>query len=130
MMCLATIVKVTGDHFVSVLPLALPKAMDGLATSIKRASEDAHLHNAVYSFLGALLSHVPWMIAGTDLALILRISFESAHADMGADATRCRIGTLRLLPRKLEAKDCLAALDRTWTDAMTEGPLVGSNGGL
>ena len=124
MLCLATMVEVSSDSFISILPLALPKAMDNLATSVKRVTHDGALHNAAYSFFSALVLHVPWMVTGADLDLAMKLSFESANAAMGEECDRTRIEALRLLARKVEAKDCLAALDRSWTVAMTEGPLV------
>ena len=123
-LCLATMVEVSSDGFISILPLALPTAMNSLATSLGEDTEDGALHNAVYSFLGALILHVPWMITGADLDFVLKRSFESANAEMGEECDRSRIEALRLVPKNLEAKECLAALDRTWTVAMTEGPLV------
>ena len=129
LLCLATMVEVTGHSFISILPLALPKAVDSLATSTRKDTEDGALHNAVYSFLGALILYVPWMITSADLALILKLSFASANAEINEECDQSRIGVLRLVPRKVEAKDCLAALDKTWTDAMTEGPVVSLESG-
>ena len=123
-LCLATMVEVLSDGFIPILPLALPKAMDNLATSIVRDTEDRDLHNATYSFLGALFLYVPWMITGVDLDFVLKLSFESAIAEMGDECDQNRIEALRLVPKKVETKDCLAALDRSWTIAMTKGPLV------
>ena len=124
MLCLATMVEVSGHSFVSILPLAVPKAIENLATSIGEATRNSALHNAVYSFLGALILYAPWMVSGDDLACILKLSFESANVELGEDSDQSRIGALRLVPKKVEAKDCFAALVRTWTDAMTEGALV------
>ncbi len=124
MLCLATTVEVISHSFISILPLALPKAVESLATSLVEDTEDGTLHNAVYSFLGALILYAPWMITGPDLVLILKLSFESANADMGEECDQSRLEALRLLPIKVEAKDCLVALDRTWTDAMIKGPPV------
>lgn len=124
MLCLATMVEVTSDEFVPILPLALPKAMDSLATSLGEDTEDGALHNAVYSFLGALILYLPWMVTGADLDNVLKLSFESANAEMGKECDQSRIETLRLMPKKVAAKECLAALDRTWTVAMTDGPLA------
>ena len=130
MLCLATMVEVSSHSFISILPLALPKAVDSLATSIREDTEGGALHDAVYSFLGALILYVPWMVTGADLASILKLSFGSANAEMGEECDQSRIKALRLIPMKVEAKDCLAALDRTWMEAMTEGPLVSPmNGG-
>ena len=127
MFCLATMVEVSGHSFISILTLALPKAMDSLATSIGEDTEDSALHNAVYSFLGALILHVPWMVTGADLAILLKLSFRSANAKMGEDCDRGRVEALRLLPRKVDVKECFGTLIRTWADATTEGPLVSIN---
>lgn len=124
MLCLATMVEVSSDGFISILPLALPKAMDSLAISIGEDTEDGALHNAVYSFLGALILYVPWTVTGADLDFVLKLSFESANAEMGEDCDQSRIKALRLMPKKVEVKEGLAALDRTWAIAVTEGPLA------
>ena len=124
MLCLATMVEVSGHRFVSILPLAVPKAMENLATSIEEATRNSALHNAVYSFLGALFLHAPWMVSGVNLACILKLSFKSANAELGEDCDQSRIGALRLVSTRVDAKDCFAALVRTWTDAMTGGTLV------
>ena len=130
MLCLATMVEVLSDGFISILPLALPKAMDSLTTSFRIDAEDDALHNAVYSFLGALILYVPWMIEGADLESVLKLSFESANAEMGEECDQSRRDALRLVPKKVEAKECLAALDKTWAVAMSGGPLVSRKGGL
>ena len=130
LLCLATMVQVSSHSFISILPLALPKAIESLATSIGENPGNGALHNAVYSFLGALILYVPWMVSGADLASILKLSFESANAATSEDCDQSRIRVLRLLPKKLEAKDCFTALVTTWRDAMTEGPLVSLKTGL
>lgn len=124
LLCLATMVEVSGHGFVSILPLAVPKAIEDLAISIGEATGNSALHNAVYSFFGALILYAPSMVSGADLACILKLSFRSANAELGEDCDQSRIGALRLVSERVEAKDCFAALVRTWTDAMTEGPLV------
>ena len=129
-LCLATMVEVLSDSFVPIFPLALPKAMDSLATSIGEATEDGALHNAVYSFLGALILFVPWMITSDVLDSVLKLSFESANAGIGDGCQQSRIEALRLVPKKIEVKKCLTALDSSWTVAVTEGPLVGPKNSL
>ena len=123
-LCLATMLEVSSDGFISILPLALPKVMDSLAASIREDTGSGALHNAVYSFLCAIILYVPWMLTGADLDSVLRLSFESANAEMGVECDRSRVEALRLVPRMVEAKDCLGTLGRTWSIAMTEGPLV------
>lgn len=130
LLCLATMIEVLSDRFISMLPLALPKVMDSLATSLGEDTEDGAVHNAVYSFLSTLIIYVPWMITSPDLELILRLSFESAKAEMGVECNQSRRQTLRLVSKKVEARECLAALDKTWSVAISGGPLVSPKGGL
>lgn len=130
MLCLATMVEMSSHSFISILPLALPKAVDSLATSIREDTEDGALHNAVYSLIGALMLYVPWMVTGADLVSLLKLSFKSANAEMGDGCNQSRVGAIRLLARRIEAKDCFAALSTTWMDAMAEGLMVSPKMGL
>lgn len=124
LICLATMVEVTGDAFISIVPNAFTKVMDNLASSIQEDTDDTKLHNAVYTFLSALFLYLPWVSTGADLDRLLKISYQSANAEMGVECSQRRIEALQLVPRKVEAKECFAALKRTWPDAMSEGPLV------
>lgn len=123
-LCLATMVEVSGDVFIPIIPHALEKGIESLEASIRADTEDASLHNAVYSFVVALIIYLPWMIAGPDLDRLLSVSHESANAEMGDECDEMRVDALRLIPKQVEAQECFSALDRTWTSAMTEGPLV------
>lgn len=124
LLCLASAIEVVGEAIIPVIPQALPKSIDHLKLSMREDEEDARLHNAVYSFMGALLLYVPWIITGTYLDQLLQSSYESANADMGEDCDQSRIEALRLIAKQADAKECFAALERTWTSAMTEGPQV------
>ena len=124
LLCLTTMIEAAGDVFVSIIPKSFPLAIRSLLISIGEDTEDKTLHNAVYSYLGALMMYLPWAIAGADLDRLLSVSHESANADMGAVCDQRRTETLELVPNQIELKDCLAALDRTWPNAMREGPLV------
>jgi len=126
LLCLATMVEVLGENFISIAPNASSKAVDNLALSMQGDSYDASLHNAVYTFLSALLLYVPWVIAGADLERVLRMSYKSADAAMGAKCDQSRTGAMQLVPKQVEAKSCFSALKRTWPNAMAEGPLVSS----
>lgn len=124
LLCLATMIEVSEEAIVPMVPLAFAKCVENLGSSISEDTEDASLHNAAYSFMVALLLYVPWMITGSNLDQLLTISHESANAQMGEECDEIRTEALRLIPKQVEAKDCFAALDRTWTSAMTEGPIV------
>ncbi|KAL8793139.1 MAG: hypothetical protein Q9195_004251 [Heterodermia aff. obscurata] len=124
LLCLATIVEVLREAFISMVPRVLPKVMDHLTTSIKEGVENPKLHNAVYTFMTALLVYLPWILQGIHLDNLLRKSYESANAEMGDDCDQLRSDTLQLVAKSIDAKECLMALDRTWTVAMVEGPLA------
>lgn len=124
LLCLATMLEILGDRFVPVIPHTFSKAMEHLSTSIQDNIEDKRLHNACYSFVSALLLHVPWMVTGAYLEHWLRLSHESANAEMGEECDLNRIVALRLVAKQIEPKECFAALQKTWPSAMTEGPIV------
>lgn len=124
LLCLATMVEVSADNFISVIPQAFLIATKHLETSLGEDTEDASLHNAVYSFLSAVLLYVPWAITGADLDQLLVVSYESANAEMGEECDQNRLEVLSLVAKQVEAKECFAAFYRTWTRAMAEGPSV------
>ena len=124
LLCLTTMVEAAGDNFVSAIPTTLSKSLDNLALSIQADTEDTDLHNAVYTFLSALLLYVPWVIIGTDLDRLLNVSYESANAEMSEECDQRRTEAMQLIAKQMEAKEVLAALKRTWTNTMTEGPVV------
>ena len=124
LLCLATIVEILGDAFIPLIPQTLPKATEYLAASIELNAENQQLHNAAYSFITNLLLYVPWMTTGPSLDRFLEISYESANAEIGGDCERSRVDALRLLAKQIGPKELLVALERTWTSAMTEGPIA------
>lgn len=124
LLCLATMIEISGDLFISIIPKAFPTAINHLETSIREDTEDPNLHKAVYSFLSALLLYVPWAVTGADLDQLLTVSYESANASLGEECDQSRVQVLSLVAKHVKARECFAALERTWTRAMTEGPSV------
>lgn len=124
LLCLATMAEVLGEGFIPTIPQSLPTTMDHLATSLDEDAEDPRLHNACYAFVTSVLLYLPLIVTGTYLDRLLKVSYESANAEMDDECNNIRTEALKLVARSLEPKDCIAALDRTWTSAMAEGPLV------
>ncbi len=124
LLCLASIVDVIGAGIISFLPHALPKALEHLKESLTEEGENETLHNAVYSFLSGLLIHVPWIVTGTYLDSILELSHQSAELDFGKEADKSRVSMLQLVARQVDPKEAFSALDRTWGNAVVEGPFV------
>lgn len=124
LLCLATMIEVLKHAFIPLIPLVLPQTLDHLGASIEEDPEDDCLHNAAYSLIGALLLHIPWIVTGTYLERLLKISYQSAGADIGDDYKKSRQETLRLAARQIEPRQSFAALLETWKSAMGEGPNV------
>ncbi|KAL6720436.1 snoRNA-binding rRNA-processing protein utp10 [Lecanora helva] len=124
LLCLATMVEVTGESSISFIPNAFSKALDNLTLSIQEDTEDTGLHDSVYTLLNAILLYIPWALSEGDSDRILKTSYESANAEMGEECNARRIEALQLMPKQMEAKAFFTALHRTWLNAMTEGPLA------
>ncbi|KAI9849169.1 MAG: snoRNA-binding rRNA-processing protein utp10 [Sclerophora amabilis] len=124
LLCLSSIVGVLGPGIIPILPQALPVVLQHLTLALDGDSRSPKLHNAAYSFFGALILHVPWMISGAQLENLLVLSYQSAEADVGAEADSNRIQTLQAMAQRVEPKEALTAFEKTWTTAVTVGPLA------
>ncbi|KAI9814174.1 MAG: snoRNA-binding rRNA-processing protein utp10 [Pycnora praestabilis] len=124
LLCLASMADVLSTGIIPVLPQAVPKSLEHLTRSVSGTSSKERLHNAVYSFLGALLVHVPWMISGGYLDNVLKLSYDSAEAEMDEQANESRIQFMQLVARRIEAKEVFAAVERNWDDAVSKGPIA------
>ena len=122
LLCLATSAEVLGEAIIPIVPKAVPIAVNHLKSSLEEDQEDKTLHNAVYTFMGSMFTHVPWMLTGNYLDNFLRASHESANGGMGIECDRNRFEVLQLIAMRIEAKECFTALKRTWTNAVIEGP--------
>lgn len=121
LLCLASMVEILDQDIIPILPEALPRAYDHLRKSFKEGTEDERLHNAVYTFISALLIHVPWIITGGNLDSILELSYRSSNADMGQSCDYTRKESVRLLAKQANPKDLFVALGKSWGAAISEG---------
>ena len=124
LLCLATVVEIAGEAFIPLIPLTIPRAVDSLGRSIANGVINAKHHSAAYSFLMALLIHVPWMIKGEHLCHLLTASHISAGNALGEEYENTRREALSLIATRIEPRECIKALDSTWLSAMTEGSLA------
>lgn len=124
LLCLSTILEVAQDEFVPFVPQTLPKSLSALSSELEEGSCSKRVHNAAYSFLSALLLYTPWAVTGPDLDLLLKVSHGSANANLGEECLAERRATLELVAKQVEPRECCAALERTWANAMAEGPEV------
>ncbi|KAK2739203.1 snoRNA-binding rRNA-processing protein utp10 [Myotisia sp. PD_48] len=121
-LCLASMTEVIAEAIIPVLPVALPRALDLLEISIKDKDENPQLHDAVYSFISALLVHIPYMFSAGDLDRVLRLSSNSAAADLPQECDDTRQEMLQLSARKVEAKEVFNVVGRNWDYCIAKGP--------
>jgi U3 small nucleolar RNA-associated protein 10 len=124
LLCLASLVEILREGVVSVLPIAIPKALEYMAASVSEDAEAQKLHNAGFAFISSLVHHLPYMISGAYLDKLLSISNASAEADLDDEADESRIECLQLAARQLDSKSLFNALEKNWDEAASAGTLV------
>ncbi|KAL8964968.1 MAG: hypothetical protein Q9183_004109, partial [Haloplaca sp. 2 TL-2023] len=122
LLSLSTIVEVSRDEFLPLIPQTLPKALSLFNSAIEADQCSNRLHRAAYSFFSAVLLYIPWTVTGHDLEFLLRVSHGSANTSMNDEWSTERGEALDLVAKQVESKDCCGALERTWSNAMEEGP--------
>jgi U3 small nucleolar RNA-associated protein 10 len=127
LLCLTSITEVLETRTLPILPRALPVALAHLETSLGGHASNERIHNAAFSFLGALLVHLPWMVTGAHLDSILMLSHRSAARSLSEEALESRIETLSLVAKQVDPRECFAAVERNWADSNESGLLVSSN---
>lgn len=124
LLCLATLIEVLKDVFTPLVPQVFPKAVDYLVESCQEERKDHRLHNAAYSFIGALLSNTPWILTDSYLELLVSACCGSASSRMGKECDSIRSATFRSIARQVDPELCITALDRTWEIAISKGSIV------
>lgn len=124
LLCLSTLVEVLKDMFTPLVPRVFPKALDYLIESFQEERKDHRLHNAAYSFIGALLSNTPWILTDSYLELLVSACCGSASSRLGKECDDIRLTIFRSLARQVDPELCVTALDKTWEIAISKGSTV------
>ncbi|KAI9738135.1 MAG: snoRNA-binding rRNA-processing protein utp10 [Claussenomyces sp. TS43310] len=124
LLCLASLVEILREGIVPILPIAIPKALDYIASSIVEGQEDEKLHNAGYAFISALIQHLPYMVSGAYLDKLLVVSYQSAEADLDEEADESRLQCLHLAAKQIDAKGMFVAMQQNWKNATDAGSLA------
>ncbi|KAI1911740.1 snoRNA-binding rRNA-processing protein utp10 [Ophidiomyces ophidiicola] len=124
LLCLASMTDVVGEAIIPALPDGLPRAFDLLKNAVETSTPDSELHDAVFSFISAILIQIPWIISGSHLDKILQLSAKCSNADLNQGCEENRIEVLQLLASKSDVGEVLAAIERNWDLLMPEGPKV------
>lgn len=124
LLCLVTMVEVLKDMFTPLVPRVFPKSLYYLSESLQQDRKDHRLHNAAYSFIGALLSSTPWILTDSYSEQLLSASYGSASSSLGKECDDFRLDALRALASQVDPQLCFTALNKTWEIAMSKGPIV------
>ncbi|KAK2802261.1 snoRNA-binding rRNA-processing protein utp10 [Emmonsiellopsis sp. PD_5] len=126
MLCLASITEVLGEAIIPVLPAIFSRAFSLLKASLGSSKKNIQLHDAVYSLICTLVTHVPWMVSDEHLSSILQLSFKSATADLPEESDDNRRGALQLLARRVDVTETFKSIDSNWSFAIAAGPRAAS----
>jgi U3 small nucleolar RNA-associated protein 10 len=124
LLCLASLVEILREGIVSVLPSAIPKALEYMEASAKDDDEGQKLHIAGYAFISALVHYLPYMVSGGYLDKLLEITNLSAEADLDEAADESRMECMRLTAKQIDAKSMFGALQKDWERAAGMGTSV------
>ena len=107
-------VEILKDTVLSELPQILEVVCDTLKTSMQDEDQDIALHDASLSLLLSITAHVPYAIAGTDLALLLDLCAESASLASQTESIALRRSFLELLSSKMDFAILIRAVHKSW----------------
>ncbi|CZS94034.1 hypothetical protein WAI453_001374 [Rhynchosporium graminicola] len=124
LLCLSSLVEILREGIVSVLPVAMPKALEYMESSVQANDDAQKLYSAGYAFMSALAHHLPYMVSGAYLDKLLHISNISAEADLNDEADESRVQCLQLVAKQVDAKSMFGALEKDWAQASKVGALA------
>ncbi len=121
LLCLASFVEILREEIIPLIPQILHQSHDYLRVSMEPQTPNAQLHNAVYTFMLAVIDHIPFVFSDADLEITLQLSHVSAHAGLGPEADDTRKESLVLLAQKIEPRVCFTAIERSLMGALRKG---------
>ncbi|KAF2843578.1 hypothetical protein M501DRAFT_994555 [Patellaria atrata CBS 101060] len=119
--CLASMVEVLQDEFVSLLPRVLPRCFEYLSESFHVKTINEQLYTASYSLLCSIFEHLPFMVSSTDMDSLIKLSHGFASAQLSSAAHNSRVNLLNLAATQLAPQECFSSIERNWDSAITTG---------
>jgi len=120
MLCLASMMEVLKESAVPIIPPSMSKVLAILKTASIGEGQNTELHNGAFALLSALISHVPFMLSDENVVEILRVSYDSAQAELDASCTESRKESLALLAHKLDVNLVTMGLKHAFQRAISE----------
>ncbi|KAF2202853.1 hypothetical protein GQ43DRAFT_479562 [Delitschia confertaspora ATCC 74209] len=119
LVCLASVVDVVDEEFISLLPTVLPVMFGYLEESITSGAK-ADLYKAIYGLLVTIVERIGFMFTVDHMEEALRLSLRSSASDFGDECAYSRQLFYQKMAEHLEAKSIFTAIKRTWPDAIKE----------
>ncbi|RMY79346.1 hypothetical protein D0863_00103 [Hortaea werneckii] len=124
-LCLASMVAVLEDDFISILPRVFDSIMGYADLAIDSKNVNYQLLDAVFSFAVSVLDHLPWMFSTQYL--------QHAFLTVGKAATRMDEEDVEiqmpdhfcsLAAKKIGAQELFTTIDQTWDAVAARGPIA------
>lgn len=120
MLCMASMMEVLKETAVPIIPPSMSKVLAILKTTTTEASQNTELYNGAFALLSAFVSHVPFMLSDENVVEILRVSYDSARADLEASCTESRKEALSLIAHKLDINIVTMGLNQALQQIISE----------
>lgn len=118
LLCLASMLDCVKEAIIPIVPKVMSLSLAVLKDSLIDDSEDERLHDAAYALISAIISNVSFMISENDLDKIMTLSADSVNTGLGQRSQDVRRNALALLARKVDIKQIVSSLQRTWPSAI------------
>lgn len=124
-LCLASMVAVLEDDFISILPRVFDSIMGYASVAVDSKNVDYQLLDAVFSFAVSVLDHLPWMFSTHYLQHAL-LTVGKAAARMDQDDVEIQMPDhfCSLAAKKIGAQELFTTIDQTWDAVAALGPIA------
>ncbi|RMZ12004.1 hypothetical protein D0860_03125 [Hortaea werneckii] len=124
-LCLASMVAVLEDDFISILPRVFDSIMGYADLAVDSKNVNYQLLDAVFSFAVSVLDHLPWMFSTQYLQHAFLIVGKAA-ARMEDDDVEIHMPDhfCSLAAKKIGAHELFTTIDQTWDAVAALGPIA------
>ncbi|KEF56246.1 uncharacterized protein A1O9_07827 [Exophiala aquamarina CBS 119918] len=120
MLCLASMMEVLKETAVPIIPPSMSKVLAILKNTTAEDGKNTELHTGAFALLSEFVSHIPFMLSDENVVEILRVSYDSARADLEASCTESRKEALSLVAHKLDINIVTTGLNQASQQVISE----------
>ncbi|KAI7601187.1 hypothetical protein KC346_g12932, partial [Hortaea werneckii] len=124
-LCLASMVAVLEDDFISILPRVFESIMGYADLAVDSKNVNYQLLDAVYSFAVSVLDHLPWMFSTQYLQhAFLTVGKAAARMEDDDVEIQMLVHFCSLAAKKIGAHELFTTIDQTWDSVAAFGPIA------